>query len=83
MENKEEGKFYIHFVIGTVGLLLIGVGLIKFLETVGGLDPLYGLLGVSLTMIYLGYLEEKVGMSKKLGWIRFIVVVLVTAYIFF
>ena len=72
-------------VIGTVGILLIGVGLIKFLETVGGLDPLYGLLGVSLTMLYLGYLEEKVGMSKKIGWIRFIVVVfvLVIANIFY
>lgn len=79
MENKEKGIFYLHMVIGTVGLLLIGVGLVKFVEKVGGLDPLYGLLGYSLLMVYLQYLEEKVGISKKVGWIRFFVVVLVLA----
>ena len=85
MEKNKKGILYLHMFIGTVGLLLIGVGLLKFIETVGGLAPFYGLFGFSLTMIYLHYLEEKAGISKKIGWIRFIVVVLllVLIYIFY
>ena len=64
MEDNEKGIFYIYMIIGTLGLIFVGTGLLKYYETVGGMAS-YALLGFPLTMIYIHYLEGKAGISKK------------------
>lgn len=83
MEENDRGTLYFNMSIGTLGLLIIVVGLFKYVETVGG-DSLYVLLGFPLTMIYLNYLEGKAGISKKILWIKSIIAIslLFIIYIF-
>lgn len=71
--------------IGTLGFIIIGVGLLKYNETVGGTGSSFALLGFPLTMIYLNYLEGKAGISKKILWIKSIISIflLFIIYIFF
>lgn len=64
MEENDRGTLYFNMSIGTLGLLIIVVGLIKYVEAVGG-DSSFALLGFPLTMIYLNYLEGKAGIGKK------------------
>ncbi|MCZ8541897.1 hypothetical protein MKY29_11395 [Psychrobacillus sp. FSL K6-2365] len=83
MEENDRGTLYFNMSIGTLGLLIIAVGLFKYVETVGG-DSSYTLLGFPLTMIYLNYLEGKAGISKKILWIKSIIAIslLIIIYIF-
>ncbi|MEK4245888.1 hypothetical protein MKZ20_11140 [Psychrobacillus sp. FSL K6-2684] len=83
MEENDRGTLYFNMSIGTLGLLIIVVGLYKYVETVGG-DSSYALLGFPLTMIYLNYLEGKAGISKKILWIKSIIAIslLFIIYIF-
>ncbi|WP_419962387.1 hypothetical protein [Psychrobacillus sp. BM2] len=74
MEENDRGTLYFNMSIGTLGLLIIVVGLFKYVETVGG-DSLYVLLGFPLTMIYLNYLEGKAGISKRILWIKSIIAI--------
>lgn len=85
MEENDKGILYINMLIGTLGLIIIGVGLLKYNETVGGTGSSFALLGFPLTMIYLHYLEGKAGISKKILWIRSIIAILLLTimYIFF
>ena len=75
MEDNEKGILYINMIIGTLGLIMVGTGLLKYYDTVGGMAS-YALLGFPLTMIYLHYLEGKAGISKKILWIRSILAIL-------
>ncbi|WP_432360634.1 hypothetical protein [Sporosarcina sp. UB5] len=83
MEN-DKGILLINMIIGTLGLIIIGIGLLKYYESVGG-TAFYALSGFPLLMIYLHYLEGKARLSNKILWIRFIIVslVLVIVYILF
>ena len=81
MENNEKGILYINMIIGTLGLIIVGTGLLKHYETVGGMAS-YALLGFPLTMIYLHYLEGKAGISNKILWIRSILAILVLIMIY-
>ncbi|KQL34439.1 hypothetical protein [Psychrobacillus sp. FJAT-21963] len=67
MEENNKGILYLNMSIGTLGLILIVVGLLKYYETVGGMGSAFALLGFPVTMIYLNYLEGKAGISKKIG----------------
>lgn len=80
VNNRGTLNFYMS--LGTLGLLIIVVGLFKFVETFGG-DSIYVLLGFPLTMSYLNYLEGA-GISKKVLWIKSILALslLVMIYIF-
>lgn len=84
MKVKDKGILYINMFIGTLGLIIIGTGLLKYYETVGGTAS-FALLGYPLTMIYLHYLESDAGLSKKISWIRSIIsiLLLIIIYIFF
>ena len=81
MEENDRGTLYFNMSIGTLGLLIIVVGLFEYVETVGG-DSSFALLGFPLTMIYLNYLEGKAGISKL--WIKSIIAIslLFIIYIF-
>lgn len=83
MEEKDRGTLYFNMAIGTLGLLVILVGLFKYVETVGG-NSSFALVGFPLTMIYLNYLEGKAGISKKILWIKSIIAIslLIIIYIF-
>ncbi len=83
MEENDRGTLYFNMSIGTLGLLIIVVGLFKYVETVGG-GSSFALLGFPLTMIYLNYLEGKAGISKKILWIKSIIAIslLFIIYIF-
>lgn len=83
LEDNDRGTLYFKMSIGTLGLIIIVVGLFKYIETVGG-DSIYALIGFPLTMIYLNYLEEKAGISKKILWIKSIIAIslLFIIYIF-
>lgn len=65
MEENDKGILYFNMSIGTLGLIIIAIGLLKFYEIVGGTGSSFVLLGFPLTMIYLNYLEGKAGISKK------------------
>ena len=83
MEEKDRGTLYFNMAIGTLGLLVILVGLFKYVETGGG-NASFALVGFPLTMIYLNYLEGKAGISKKILWIKSIIAIslLIIIYIF-
>ncbi|NME06706.1 hypothetical protein [Psychrobacillus sp. BL-248-WT-3] len=83
MEEKDRGTLYFNMAIGTLGLLVILVGLLKYVETVGG-NASFALVGFPLTMIYLNYLEGKAGISKKILWIKSFIAIslLIIIYIF-
>jgi len=83
LEENDNGTLYFNMSIGTLGLLIILVGLFKYVETVGG-NASFTLLGFPLTMIYLNYLEKKAGISKKILWIKSILAIslLFIIYIF-
>ncbi|MBO0589533.1 MULTISPECIES: hypothetical protein [unclassified Sporosarcina] len=75
MEENDKGILYINMFIGTLGLIIIIVGLLKYYETVGGIGSSFALLGFPLTMIYMNYLEGKAGISKKILWIKSIIAI--------
>ncbi|WP_332633924.1 hypothetical protein [Halalkalibacter flavus] len=73
MEKNDKGILYINLVIGTVGPILIVLGILKYFEAVGGTGYLTPFIGFAVTMIYLNYLEEKAGIIKKIIWIKSII----------
>ncbi|WP_391122465.1 hypothetical protein [Psychrobacillus sp. L3] len=85
MEENNKGILYLHMFIGTLGLIIIAVGLLKYYETVGGTGSSFALIGFPLTMIYMNYLEGKAGISKKILWIQSIIAIfsLFIIYIYF
>ena len=66
MKDKGKGILYIHIIIGTIGLVMVGVASLKYYELVGGVGATFALLGFPFTMIYVHYLEEKAGINKRL-----------------
>lgn len=87
---EEENKFTLYFYtcVGSLGLILLMVTIIKYYETIefssGYLIPLFGFI---LTFSYINYLESKVGVSKKVIWIRsittIIILLLISKVLFF
>jgi hypothetical protein len=80
LEENDRDNLYFNMSIGTLVLLIIVVGLFKYVETVSS----FALLGLPFTMIYLNYLEGKAGISKKILWIKSIIAIflLLIIYIF-
>ncbi|MBB4826673.1 hypothetical protein HNO89_003954 [Sporosarcina luteola] len=84
MKDHDNGVLYVNMFLGTAGLLIMGIGLLKFYQMVGGIGASFALVGFPLTMIYLHHLEEKAGISKKVLQIRsFITIILVIIIYFF
>lgn len=86
MKEKDNSALYIHMFIGDLGLIILAVGLLKYVEVADGTGPFFVILGFPFTMFYLNFLEEKAGISKKILRIKsiiFIIVLLPIMYIYF
>lgn len=85
LEESDKDNLFINMFIGTLGLIIIGVGLLKYNATVASTGSAFALLGYPLTMIYFHYLEGKAGISKKILWLRstIAILLLITIFIFF
>ena len=71
-ENKQ--ALYFNMILGTVGTILIALAAIRDLvKENDNVGYAFIFLGFILTIGYIGYLEKKAGISKKLTWIRVIV----------
>ena len=68
MEEEKKFTLYFYTCVGSLGLILLMVTIIKYYETIefssGYLIPFFGFI---LTFSYINYLESKVGVSKKFG----------------
>ncbi|MEN2466007.1 hypothetical protein [Ornithinibacillus sp. FSL M8-0202] len=80
--NQDKKHLYLNMVVGTIGMLLMGIGLLQYIS----INPQgFGLMtiGYALVNSYIFYLEAKAGISNKLIWIQSILgvtVLLVIAY---
>lgn len=86
LEENDKGILYIHMFIGELGMIILIIGLLKYMYVVGGIGPSFTLLGFPLTMFYLNYLEGKAGISKKILWIKStisIIALLLIMYFYF
>lgn len=57
-------------IFGTIGTVLIAIVGLKTLKENDTNGYLLTFLGFVLTIGYINYLEKKMGLSKKLTWIR-------------
>ncbi|WP_223702487.1 hypothetical protein [Sutcliffiella deserti] len=86
MEKNEQGLLYINMFIGTLGLILIIVGAIKYYEVVGNSTYFILFSGFILTMIYMNFLEKKAGISNRIIWTRSLLAILtliIISYFYF
>ena len=71
-ENKQ--ALYFNMILGTTGTILIALAAMRYQakenDYIGYAIIFFGFI---LTISYINYLEKKVGISKKLTWIRVIV----------
>ncbi|ANC78549.1 hypothetical protein ABE65_017785 [Fictibacillus phosphorivorans] len=72
---KEDNiRIYLNMILGTIGTILISLGLIRYLGTESDIKDYIGaFLGFTLMLGYIDYLEKKAGISRKLTWIRALV----------
>lgn len=71
--------------LGTIGTILILVGIIIMIEINNFSNPsgyLISLIGFSLVMLYIDFLEQKAGVSRKQGLIRVITTLLIVLVFF-
>ncbi len=77
---------YINMFVGILGLVLIIIGVSRYIENIGGTSSYILILGFICTMIYINHLESRAGISKKIIWIRTVVPIftlLVISYFIF
>ena len=69
--KENERRVYFNMILGSIGLLLIAVVAMKHLieEIYSNSYPII-FFGFILTMNYINFLEERVGISKKFTYIR-------------
>jgi hypothetical protein len=86
MVLKEDKKIiYFNMILGTIGTLLISIGVVSYLAKENDFHN-YALilLGFSLTLSYIDFLEKRAGISRKLTWIRAVVsIVLFSVFSYF
>ncbi|MCA1030334.1 hypothetical protein LCL95_04680 [Bacillus timonensis] len=83
MDKNKTSALYINMFIGTLGLVLIIIGALKYIENVGGTSSYLHIFGFIFTMIYINYLEGRAGISKKIIWIRVVVPILALLVIYY
>lgn len=83
MEENKASILYINMFIGVLGLVLIIIGALRYIENVGGTGSYILIFGFILTMIYINYLEGRAGISKKIIWIRAVVPILTLLVIWY
>jgi hypothetical protein len=72
---KEDNiRIYFNMILGTIGTILISLGMISYLAKENDIKAYaVALLGFTLTLSYIDYLEKKAGISRKLTWIRAVI----------
>ncbi len=75
----------LNMALGTIGTILILVGIIIMIEINNSSNPsgyLIYLIGFSLVMVYIDFLEQKAGVSRKHGLIKLITTLLIVLMFF-
>jgi hypothetical protein len=73
---KENGSLYFNMILGTIGMVLIGLGFIQLFQLGLQMDHQgipFSIIGYSFTNGYIFYLERKAGISNKLVWTQSII----------
>ena len=71
--ETENNNPYFQMVIGTIGIILLGLGLIRYAtqtSSVYALADSFTLFGFALVVSYIYSLERAAGMSNKFVWIQ-------------
>ena len=82
VEETDKGVLYVHMLIGTAGLIMIFIGIVKANETMSSTAYAFTLFGFPLTMIYMNHLEKEAGIPEKVLWIKSILSILVIVIFF-
>jgi hypothetical protein len=84
MKDDNNVSLYLNMIIGSVGIILIALGMFKFLTIVeSSAGYILTLLGLTITVHYIYHLEKKAGISDKLIWIRAILLILILGGIYY
>ena len=82
MNNNENRSMYINLIVGTIGLIMIGLGIIRYFTLINDSQGyLLTLIGYALVNGYIFYLEKKAGISNRIVWIQSIVAISTLAII--
>lgn len=79
MEKKETRPSYIYMIIASIGMALLGFKLLDYLLLAEStITPNFLLIFVSFIILvhYIYHLEQKAGVSKKVIWIKSILLAL-------
>lgn len=79
MEKKEKGTSSVYLIVASIGMVLLGFGLLEYLLLVGNPGtPNFLLTFASFFILvhYIYHLEKKTGVSSRVIWIKSLLVVL-------
>ncbi|RXJ00231.1 hypothetical protein DS745_11905 [Anaerobacillus alkaliphilus] len=75
---------YLNMAIGTVGIILVFLGLFEFVNLVEDIKGLILILvGLTIIIHYVYHLEKKAGISNKIIWVRAIILILVIYLVYY
>ncbi|MFA9559469.1 hypothetical protein ACERII_19345 [Evansella sp. AB-rgal1] len=87
MKTENNGTIYLHLLLGSIGILLIALGMFELIAKVESTMPVLILtffgFGFIAVVHYIYYLEKKAGISNKLIWIRAVFLILLLLGIYF
>lgn len=89
MEKKKTGSFYIYVILGSMGMLLLAIGLLEYISLIGSTNTtgfLFTFAGFIFLVQYIYYLEKQSGMSNGAIWMQSAVLasaLLIFTYIFY
>ncbi|MGE7185512.1 hypothetical protein ACQKKK_16375 [Peribacillus sp. NPDC006672] len=67
----EKNHLYFNMFFGTIGIVLVGVGALKYQVVMHDLEGyIIAYAGFILTAGYINYLEKKAGISNKIIWLK-------------
>jgi hypothetical protein len=77
--NKDKNRnLYLNMILGSIGIILITLGIFEFLIIVKSTTGhILTLLGYVITVHYIYHLEKKAGISEKIIWIRAIILIVI------
>lgn len=69
--DKLRNRLYLNMFFGTIGIVLMGVGALKYQVVVDDFEGyIIAYTGFLFTTGYINYLEKKAGISNKIIWIK-------------
>lgn len=77
METKKTDNIYFNMAWGTLGMIFVVFGFIKYISVYNDFTNIFlTWLGFMIMVHYIYSLERKVGVNNKLIWIRVIILIL-------